>query len=301
MMNGRIWLRSQPGLGTTFFFIASWRSRADEASLTGKAAPVAGRAAVRAEGVRLLLIEDNPINQQLARELLEPGRRRGARGRSRMAGALDLLQAHAPGIFDAALVDLQMPELDGYETTRRIRALPQGTDLPLVAMTAHAMREERERCLAAGMQDHIAKPIDVDVLVASLMTWIGAVGLRHAAGRVPPGAQPGPRHRAEAGGGTALPAILPGVDMAAGLRRCGGNDRLYRELLDQFRDNYASAAERTRQMCTDGAFVEAQALVHTVKGVAANLGMEDVAATADALEQALLGGHGRGLSAPAAP
>ncbi len=289
MMHGRIWLESQPGAGTTFFFVAAFGLAAATAPMPETARPQRRRGPRTRElaGVRLLLIEDNPINQQLARELLE---QEGAEVHVADHGlqGLELVQGHGAGFFDAALVDLQMPELDGYETARRVRALPQGGDLPLIAMTAHAMREERERCLEAGMQDHIAKPIDVDALVASLRTWIGAAGLERAARRLPPGAQSGARHRtADGAGRVGLPAALPGVDIDAGLRRCGGNDHLYRELLDQFRASYATAAERTRRMCSDGAFVEAQALVHTVKGVAANLGMEDVAASADALEQAL--------------
>ena len=118
-----------------------------------------------------MLIEDNLVNQELARELLE---QEGARVEVAANGriALELIARHGTQAFDVALVDLQMPEMDGFETTQRIRALPDGGCIPLIAMTAHAMVEERERCLACDMVDHIAKPIDPDVLVQVIQRWL---------------------------------------------------------------------------------------------------------------------------------
>jgi CheY-like chemotaxis protein len=122
-------------------------------------------------GKHVLLVEDNPVNQQIARELLESvgvAVTVAANGRI----ALSLLDGDAG--FDAVLMDLQMPELDGYDTTRAIRATPRHAQLPIIALTAHALPTERIRCLTAGMNDHIAKPVEPEVLFHVLARWIGA-------------------------------------------------------------------------------------------------------------------------------
>jgi CheY-like chemotaxis protein len=130
--------------------------------------------------VRILLVEDNPVNQQLAQELLEQeGAHVMVAGNGKLA--LELVEQAGIAAFDAVLLDLQMPELDGYETARRLRALPQGAALPLLAMTAHALQEERQRCLEAGMNDHIAKPVDPDLLAAKLAYWSSRPPLDQAA------------------------------------------------------------------------------------------------------------------------
>src|SRR6185369_2598490 len=122
-------------------------------------------------GARLLLAEDNEINQQIAVELLESA---GATVEVAANGrvVLDLLMAKGPQAYDAVLMDLQMPEIDGIEATRRLRADARFARLPIIAMTAHAMVEERERCLAAGMVDHIAKPIDPPAMFQTLARWV---------------------------------------------------------------------------------------------------------------------------------
>ncbi|CAN5243498.1 N/A [soil metagenome] len=236
------------------------------------------------KGVRILLVEDNPINQQLAQELLE---QEGAEVRIADNGRIALEALHEAGMqyFDALLVDLQMPEMDGYETTRRIRQMPSGDGLPLIAMTAHAMREERERCLAAGMQDHVAKPIDMDLLIAKLKQWIGAEGMLRAARRSAKIKRAAARAAAEFS-----PKILPplaGVDIRSGLARCNGNEKLFQDLLSQFHQLYAGAATHIQRLCAEGKTSEAHMLAHTIKGAAANLAMPDLAAAAAALESAL--------------
>ncbi len=244
-------------------------------------------------GVRLLLIEDNPINQQLARELLE---QEGAEVETADGGAagLALIQRRGVTWYDAALIDLQMPEMDGFEVARAVRRMADAEHLPLIAMTAHAMREDRERCAAAGMQDHIAKPVDPDLLVSRLLEWIGPERLSEAAWRrhldeieAEPQLDSAGDGQTDGGDGVALPPTLPGVDLADGLRRCGGDSSLYVDLLGQFHALYAGVAGQLDTMCTSGRTVEAFRLVHTVKGAAANLGMRDLAAAAAALESAL--------------
>jgi CheY-like chemotaxis protein len=256
--------------------------------MAGERAPAAPRRA-NLLGVRLLLVEDNPINEQLARELLE---QEGAEIRTAVNGqlALDALDELGADYFDAALIDLQMPEMDGFEVARHIRKMPEASHLPLIAMTAHAMREDRERCIAAGMQDHIAKPIDPELLTSRLIHWIGPESLHNAARRWTSGtweAEAKRRHSAAQDASAELPSSLPGIDLVDGLRRCGGDSRLYSDLLGQFRQIYASAAEDVDKMCATGKIDAAYRLVHTVKGAAANLGMRDLAAAANALELAL--------------
>ena len=236
----------------------------------------------RLPGVRLLLIEDNPINQQLAQELLEQeGAQVQIAGNGRLA--LEALQERGFNYFDAALVDLQMPEMDGYETARRIRQMPGASRLPLIAMTAHAMREERERCLAEGMKDHLAKPIDPELLMSKLALWIGAEGLTRASLRPPrPAADAAPREN-----DLALPSALPGIDLEDGMQRCMGDRQLLRDLLIQFREHYGDAAGRMNKLYYAGRLHDAGFLAHSMKGAAANLGAPELTAVAAQLEEAL--------------
>src|SRR5262249_31931674 len=131
----------------------------------------------RLRGARVLLAEDNEINQQIAIELLQ-----GAGASVTVAHhgreAVEILsQGATPPAFDVVLMDLQMPEMDGYQATAKLRAEPRFATLPIIAMTAHATMEERQRCLAAGMNDHISKPIDPEIL-------LGTVGRFYSTGNV---------------------------------------------------------------------------------------------------------------------
>ncbi|MES2016989.1 MAG: ATP-binding protein [Pseudomonadota bacterium] len=280
LMNGRIWVESEAGRGATFLFEVELGQAEPGAPAIEPAPLLAARThGDRLPGTRLLLVEDNPINQQLARELLE---QEGAHVHVAANGkvALALLEELGLDYFDAALVDLQMPEMDGYEATARIRALPGGARLPLIAMTAHAMLEEREHCLAVGMNDHLGKPIDTDLMVSKLARWIGAARMARAAARPAP---PAPALRAAA----ALPADISGVAVADGLRRCGGNAGLYRDLLLQFHGHFGDAALRMDEHLRAGEFKPARQLAHMIKGAAANLAMDELAAAAGALEAGL--------------
>jgi CheY-like chemotaxis protein len=173
------------------------------------------------------------------------------------------------------LMDIQMPEMDGYQATARLRAQARFADLPIVAMTAHATVEERERCVAAGMNDHVPKPIDPAALY-------GMLRRHHAAG--------GPRgERSRAPAAAEGLAPVEGLDAAQGLRRVAGNRTLYVRLLRQFVEGYADAADRIREgLARDRA--EAERLAHTVKGTAGNLAAGRVQAAAGALEKALRDG-----------
>jgi signal transduction histidine kinase/CheY-like chemotaxis protein/HPt (histidine-containing phosphotransfer) domain-containing protein len=228
-----------------------------------------------ATGVRVLLVEDNEMNQQVATELLESA---GAAVTVANNGAIavKLLTEGPPRPpFDIVLMDLQMPEMDGHTATRLLRADPRFNHLPIVAMTAHAMVEERQRCLEEGMNDHVTKPIDPDALFAALARW------------AKPGATPAPPPRqTPAPQESGLPEI-EGIDVAGGLKRVAGNKRLYRSLLEQFAAKQHSAAVQIADSLTAGGRAQAERIAHTVKGVAGNVGIGTVQAAAGLVERAI--------------
>ena len=231
------------------------------------------------QGLRVLLVEDNAINQQIACELLEIV---GARVSVAAHGfeALAWLDAHyppeaieSPLPCDVVLLDLNMPEMDGWECARRIRLDPRWQQLPVLAMTAHAMQQERDRCLALGMQDHITKPINPDHLYARLQHWCGRRDQD-----LPDSPQP-----IRASGDPELPA-LEGFDTAGALRRVAGNRGLYRRLLISLLHTQGDAQDRLDAALAEGDLRQAEHIVHSIKGVAANLGatgLADAAATLD--------------------
>ena len=230
-----------------------------------------------AVGIRILLVEDNEVNQQVATELLESA---GATVRIANHGgeAVRILtEREGPPPFDVVFMDLQMPEMDGFTATKIIRARAGLQDLPIIAMTAHALVEERQRCLEAGMNDHVSKPIDPDALFATLIRWV-----KPAKGHiVHTGSRPAERTE-----DTILPEI-PGVDIAAGLKRVAGNRRLYRDLLAQFVEKQCDAASQISAAIESGNPEVAERIAHTVKGVAGNIGIESVFTAADKLERAI--------------
>ena len=230
----------------------------------------------RLRGARVLLVEDNEINRQIAGELLTVVGLEVTTAENGLE-ALGLLdeESEAPP-FDLVLMDLQMPKMDGYEATRHIRRHQRWRELPIVAMTAHAMSGDRERCLDAGMNDHLAKPIEIDALHAALIQWI------EPRGGAPLVAAPTAADAAnEVADDTLLPDTLRGIDMAAGLARVAGNRPLYRSLLDRFAAGHRDAPTRIRAALAEGRREEARILVHGLKGVSGNLG-------AGALREALI-------------
>jgi len=246
--------------------------------------------AARLRGARILLAEDNEINQQIAIELLE-----GAGATVKVANngreAVELLSnGSQPPPFDVVLMDLQMPEMDGYQATAKIRADARLAALPIVAMTAHATIEERQRCLSAGMVDHISKPIDPGLLFETVgkyyKTSSPEPGLSTADKnvRVPQSASLGGE---SAPVGTEVLPSVTGLDTADGLARVGGNQKLYLKLLRQFVTQQADAPARIAEQLTNGERVAAERSAHTVKGVAGNLGARSVQSAAGELEKAL--------------
>jgi two-component system sensor histidine kinase/response regulator len=237
----------------------------------------AAAASLDATGIRILLVEDNEVNRQVATELLQSV---GASVRIANHGgeAVKILtEGEQPAPFDIVFMDLQMPEMDGFTATRLLRAQPQLRALPIIAVTAHALVEERQRCLEAGMNDHVSKPIDPDALFATLIRW----------------AKPGQVQAAKAEGRPVKAAddvILPeieGVDVAGGVKRVAGNKRLYRDLLVKFAAKQSKVDSDILAAIESGDRKLAERIVHTVKGVAGNIGLELVFAAAEKLEQAI--------------
>jgi two-component system sensor histidine kinase/response regulator len=243
---------------------------------SGEAGPIPGieEHADQMRGARLLLVEDNEINQQIACELLE-----GAGATVTVANngreAVERLRTF-PTPFDIVLMDLQMPEMDGYQATAKIRSDSRLAQLPVIAMTAHATVEERERCLAAGMNDHIAKPIDPAAMFQTVNRYY----------------QPAASPPASATTQAATPASsdlppIAGLDQEDGLRRVGGNRKLYLKLLRQFAKEQASMPDHMAAMLAEGERATAERLAHSLKGVAGNLGVAPVQSAAADLEHAL--------------
>jgi PAS domain S-box-containing protein len=233
-------------------------------------------------GLRVLLVEDNDINQQIATELLE-----GVGAKVDVASngreAVDtLMGGPIPPPYDVILMDLQMPVMDGHQATSKIRSDPRFTALPIYAMTAHATLEERNFCLANGMNGHIAKPLDPALLFDTLSKIP-----RRTPEVVTPDTGAAPEV-AEAA--SPDPPRVDGLDSADGLRRVGGNTRLYVKLLRQFASQQADAVGEIRAALATNDAESAIRLAHTLRGVAGTLGTRDVQDAAAAVETLLRGG-----------
>ena len=224
-------------------------------------------AAVR--GARVLLAEDNAINQQIARELLQSAGMtvdivdNGKQAVERVLGT-DLSVAGCP--WDAILMDLQMPVMDGYAACSAIRRDERFRDLPILAMTAHVLSEERDKCHLAGMDDYISKPIEPETMFATLGRWFPT--------RDNP--EPAPLIRE-------FPEIV-GINVQDGLRRVAGNGRLYRTLLLELASQREQTSSALEAALVRGDMVTLDQLAHTLKGLAGNLGIESVQSHSQTLE-----------------
>ncbi|MBF0423317.1 MAG: response regulator, partial [Magnetococcales bacterium] len=229
-------------------------------------------------GSRILLVEDNEINQQVAKELLVMANMEVVMAENGQQ-AVDAVFSES---FDLVLMDLQMPVMDGYTAARKIRQDGRFADLPIVAMTANALSGDREKCLEAGMNDHVAKPIHPPVLYTVLASWIRP---REGLGLIQ-------NDQRSVGNGSAVKLPdLPGIDVEAALSRVAGNASLYVDLLRQFASGQRNAADAIAIALQDGSKDLAERLVHTTKGVAGNIGAEAVRQAAAALEHAISHRH----------
>jgi CheY-like chemotaxis protein len=272
----------------------------------------------RIRGARVLLAEDNEINQQVAKEILE-----GAGLVVSLADdgrqAVNMVKENH---YDAVLMDIQMPVMDGYAATRKIRewelkaqgsklkgeesaeysdtsdqqtvarkedsALsPQSSELPIIAMTAHAMAGDEEKSLQAGMNGHVTKPIDPDHLFATLQKWIQPTD-KHAPIRQ--AAIETVSQKPE------LPDSLPGFDLAEGLNRLQGNQKLYRKLLLDFGAKYTAVTAEIRNALDNRDLKQAHSLIHNLKGLAGNLAASELQAAAIEMEKLVKGDQKKAAS-----
>jgi PAS domain S-box-containing protein len=226
----------------------------------------------RLHGAKILLVEDNEINQELALELLESN---GITVVVANNGVEALAQLKTCD-FDGVLMDCQMPVMDGYEAARKIREQPQYKDLPVIAMTANAMAGDREKVLEVGMNDHIAKPINVENMFSTIARWVTPATPDTSIPKTS-------SQRSESD--VEIPA-LEGIDIHTGLNITQGNKVLYRKLLIKFCHSQADFSQQFKLAQQSDDEQAAVRCAHTLKGVAGNIGAKEVQRVAAALEQA---------------
>ncbi|NCA68678.1 MAG: response regulator [Sphingobacteriia bacterium] len=231
-------------------------------------------------GTRLLLVEDNEINRLVAREILEHA---GFAVATASHGREALERLRGGESFALVLMDMQMPVMDGLEATRRIREQPELADLPILAMTANALEQDRQRCLDAGMNDFIAKPIDPEQLWRTLLRWIET-----PQGGDTPWGESTARPHPPSGTEPALPRAIMGLDMALGLKRHLGKLDFYRAMLGQFVSQQEETPSEIRRAIDDADWQQARRLAHSLKGIAGHLGATLIQELAETLERSLI-------------
>jgi PAS domain S-box-containing protein len=280
LMGGEIGVASEPGKGSNFYFTAVFDVQsADNVRIETVTAVDAGAMdAIR--GARILLAEDNPINKRIAIDLLENW------GFDVLwaPDGKEVVRVALEGNFDLILMDIQMPEMDGYHATGRIRATGQSKDIPIVAMTAHAMAEERAKCLEAGMNDHLGKPFEPGELQAILVKWIKP-GEREVKPSSWEPATPVP------GSEAILPEEVPGIDMKSALGRVEGNKGLLLSLLLDFRREFSDMTGKIGEALAAEDRDSGLALVHALKGMAGNISAKELYAASQRLEETLKQGQ----------
>lgn len=289
LMGGSIQLRSQLGVGTRMFFNARF-GRAPAETHEERAASVFKISMLdELRGSRILVAEDNFINQQVASEILT----QAGFVVTLVENGEEAVDAVQRSMFDAVLMDLQMPIMDGLSASREIRKIPALKQLPIIAMTANAMSGDRENCLVAGMNDHIPKPVNPDELFAVLLKHVKSKVREKKEDIVVPEAvplvtrSPEPTQSLPAAKPDELPDNLPGVDIATVVKRLGGNRAVVKKLLASFVNNHRSAGVTVANALSANDFATAERIAHTLKGTAGTMGIMGVYATAKALEDAI--------------
>ncbi|WP_082150810.1 PAS domain S-box protein [Chromobacterium sp. LK1] len=273
LMGGEVGVDSREGQGSTFWFTA-WLELGEKhvAAAVEEASETEAQLRRRA-AAKVLVVEDDAINQEVALWMLGSVGLKADLARN----GREAVESVAVTRYDLILMDVQMPEMDGLEATRLIRELPGRRDTPVLAMTANAFDEDRKHCLAAGMNDFVAKPVDPEQLFGMLLKWLPMP--ENGAYPLEPSLPPGAARRA-------LLMALPGLDLEAGLRMVGDLTRLER-LLHKFVPAHQQDMARLEQLLAAGEQDEGRHIAHALKGAAGSLGLTRAQAEAAALEAAL--------------
>jgi PAS domain S-box-containing protein len=234
-------------------------------------------------GVRILLVEDNAINQEVACEWLKSW---GMDVTTADNGNAALKILTIDDAFDAVLMDIQMPDMDGYEATRCILEDASIDPPPIIAMTAHAMQGTREKCLEAGMSDYVTKPIASKILLDTLLKWVTPKG---------PGAVQTTPHPFTRENKSRLPEAIAGISLRTALENVGGNEETYRKILTKFLKTNATIVNEIEQALTQSDADLAGRLVHNLKGAAGNLAADDVHRVAADIENYIHAGDVGGI------
>jgi|GEM_PF-5293072 len=295
LMGGNIGLDSTPGKGSTFYFEIPFTASDQETSLKAedlnevaeqKLDQASSDNQFSLSGARILVAEDNEINQQVVLEILT---RVGAQVNV-VTNGVEAVELVGDNIsrFDLVLMDLQMPIMDGYVATQKLRERFSSDELPILAMTAHAFKEEYDRCIATGMQDHMTKPFEPAAFLNTVRKWLPArYAIRAGSGVLPADHEsrdvtPDPTEMT-------LPDSLDGINLTEALHRMMGNQELLARLLRTFAKRYRSAASEIKGFVANQDFTHAALLAHTVRGAAGNIGAEKLLQHAEILEHACCG------------
>ncbi|MDC0325639.1 response regulator, partial [bacterium] len=236
-------------------------------------------------GAKILLVEDNKINQQVAVEMLEQGELVVEIANNGQE-AIDMLSSKN---YDCVLMDVQMPVMDGYTATLKLREQEKFRDLPILAMTANATLEDKEKAEKIGMNAHISKPIDRRELYSNLTGWIKPKNRNTFA-------EKNPNPVSTQGVSAELPSSLPGINLETGLQRVGNKSQFLRKLLIEFFQDHADDVVRIRGAIKEGDLDTAQRLAHTIKGIAGTIGAESMQRQAENLEEEINKGQQDGLT-----
>ncbi len=288
LMEGKIWLTTRVDEGTTFYFTVSLKLQPDqEAVFLSLPDSMLDREEIdlnKIRGARILLVEDNELNRKFAVALLTiMGLRVDVAGNGKEA--IQRLQEGSrdgEALYDAVLMDIEMPIIDGYTATRIIRSDSYFRSLPVIAMTAHALTGIEQKCLDAGMDDYLPKPIDEHKLRRILVKHIASLAQ-------PELSQPteGIARVQDLQPWPGMPAEIAEINLPEVLQRIGGNTGLLRDVLRSFLEQHADAGQRLVQNLAQGNLQEARRLIHTQKGIAGNISAHSLYAAAIDLERHL--------------